>query len=459
MKRRFAAPLMVLLMPAFLSACMNHINDEVDNKQTQPDDIRGSATLKIQTRADKTDAAGSKVSYPVQLYVFGSGGTCAATATIASETDPISFTLPAGTYSVSAVAGADATNYTLPSKEEATKTSSIVLRDGCRHADLMTARNSVVLDEDETNTLTLSLTRQVMQLSEITILKAPKSSTSVKVTFSPLHGGIGLGGTYSGNESNHTIYMEKQADGTTWKSSSTEYLLAPADQATIGVSISYSKGTKSFSYSCGNQLQAGYKLNIKGTYTSKAGVTLTGTMTGATWLGERTIEFSFDDDGTTNGNGGTNGTDTDGSALVDHIPSRGDTHAGCCIFAVTEQTENSATLKLLSSKEISGIIDSGYTTDELQSAIQTNIAQCSMPGIDGWRLPTEDEITTISNNNGYINRMLKEANITPITSGSYFRQMNNGSISAYNITSTIHTGYIDKNTHLRLVATLKVRLR
>jgi len=457
MKKRFTAPFMVLIMPALLSACINHINDEVDNKQTQPDGTRGSATLKIQTRADK-GAADSKVSYPVQLYVFDSGGTCAATATIASETDPITFTLPTGTYSVSAIAGADAASYQLPSKEEATKSSSIVLREGYRHADLMTARNSVVLGEDETNTLTLSLTRQVMQLSEITILKAPKSSTSVKVTFSPLHGGIGMGGTYSGNESNHTINLEKQTDGTTWKSSSPEYLLAPADQATITVSITYSKGTKSFSYSCGSQLQAGYKLNIKGTYTSSAGVTLSGSMTGVAWLGERSIEFNFDYDGTTNGNGGTTDTDTDNSGLVDQIPSKGDVYAGCYIFAVTDQIESSATLKLLSPKEISGIIDSGYTTDELQSAIRTNIPLCSASGIDGWRLPTEDEMAIIAINTGSINRIPKEANIAPIASGSYFRQMNNGDIDAYNIILS-HTGYINKDTRLRPVATLKVRLR
>ena len=38
-----------------------------------------------------------------------------------------------------------------------------------------------------------------------------------------------------------------------------------------------------------------YKINIDGTYTEAVGVNLTGTITGATWLGERTISFEFDE--------------------------------------------------------------------------------------------------------------------------------------------------------------------
>jgi hypothetical protein len=57
--------------------------------------------------------------------------------------------------------------------------------------------------------------------------------------------------------------------------------------------------------STSDQLEAGYKINIDGTYAEAVGVNLTGTITGATWLGERTISFEFDENGSTAVNTGS----------------------------------------------------------------------------------------------------------------------------------------------------------
>ena len=63
--------------------------------------------------------------------------------------------------------------------------------------------------------------------------------------------------------------------------------------------------TKTYTYSTSDQLEAGYKINIEGTYTEAVGVSLTGTITGATWLGERTIRFDFDENGSSASEGNT----------------------------------------------------------------------------------------------------------------------------------------------------------
>ena len=89
-----------------------------------------------------------------------------------------------------------------------------------------------------------------------------------------------------------------QGDNRTWTASANAYLLPPSSTpASISVNITTASGTKSYTYSTSDELEAGYKINISGTYTEAMGVSLTGTITGATWLGERTISFDFDESG------------------------------------------------------------------------------------------------------------------------------------------------------------------
>jgi hypothetical protein len=76
----------------------------------------------------------------------------------------------------------------------------------------------------------------------------------------------------------------------TYDDSGGVYLLPPSSQpASVSVNITVGGTTKTYTYSTSDELEAGYKINIDGTYTEAVGVNLTGTITGATWLGERTI--------------------------------------------------------------------------------------------------------------------------------------------------------------------------
>ena len=98
-----------------------------------------------------------------------------------------------------------------------------------------------------------------------------------------------IGGTYSTTNGSSTIALTKQEDGKTWKSSGSVYLLPPSSQpASVSVNITVGGTTKTYTYSTSDELEAGYKINIDGTYTEAVDVNLTETITGATWLGERT---------------------------------------------------------------------------------------------------------------------------------------------------------------------------
>jgi hypothetical protein len=94
------------------------------------------------------------------------------------------------------------------------------------------------------------------------------------------------------------------------------------------VKITVGGTTKTYTYSCSDQLEAGYKINIDGTYTEAVGVNLTGTITGSTWLGERTISFEFDENGSsTSGEDNSSSGDDNGNTVSD-LPAVGSTYQG-----------------------------------------------------------------------------------------------------------------------------------
>lgn len=70
------------------------------------------------------------------------------------------------------------------------------------------------------------------------------------------------------------------------------------------LNITLGGATKTYTYSTTDELAAGYRISIDGTYTEAIGVNLTGTITGAAWLGQRTISFTFDESGSAAVNGG-----------------------------------------------------------------------------------------------------------------------------------------------------------
>ena len=199
-----------------------------------------------------------------------------------------------------------------------------------------------------------------------------------------------VGGGFATASSSTTIALTKQSDGRTWQSTATAFVLPPSSQpASISVNITIDGTTKTYTYSCSNQLEAGYKINIDGTYTEAVGVSLTGTITGATWLGERTISFTFDENGSsasdsTDNNSGDDNNDTPGSQ--NNFPSVSDTYEGCYVLAVTEIDETSAELTLLSPNE-----QAATTTGNADAAL----AALGAVGISDWAVPTKAQMQLV----------------------------------------------------------------
>ena len=328
------------------------------------------------------------MSYPVTVYVFA-GEECQAAQTIGDEGQTLNIALTEGTYSVYAIGGASADDYVIPDVSEAFATSAIALRDGREHGDLMTASATVTLMDGEANTVTLGMERRTMLLQNVVMKKIPMAATAVSVSVAPLWQSLTMGCDYAGTGGSYSLSLEKQSDGRTWQSTETAYLLPPSSSpASITVRITTPSGTQSYTYSTSNELEAGYKISIEGTYTEAVGVTLSGTITGAAWLGERTISFDFDESGSSST--GDSPNDNGGN---DDLPAVGTLYQGCYVLA-----NNGTTATLLSPNEASiGQSYRAYTdnADGLAETISNLITTTAVDGISGWRLPTLAELNAI----------------------------------------------------------------
>ena len=358
-----------------LTACEKSIVDE--ELQTP------NATLQVTTRGTN-DAV---VAYPVQVYVF-QNDICRAVQTIGDAGQTLNIALTEGTYSVYAVGGASSTDYNLPTKDDATTTTAITLKDGKALTDLMAATATATLVDGGTNTVTLGLARKVMMIQDIEIKKIPTAATAVSVTFAPLWQNITVGANYAGTTGSSTIALAKQSDGRTWKNTASAYLLPPSSQpASVSVNMTIGGVTKTYTYSTADELEAGYKINIEGTYTEAAGVALTGTITGATWLGERTISFTFDENGA-NGTNGNNEPDPNNNTAATDYPAAGSTYQGCYVLAADVADDGqSAELTLLSPSETVCV--------GTEAAVTATLATLGTAAVSGWELPTKSQMQLV----------------------------------------------------------------
>lgn len=206
----------------------------------------------------------------------------------------------------------------------------------------------------------------------------------MSVTIAPLWQALCVGGTFSGVSGSQTIALTKQSDGRTWSCSDATHVLPPSSQpASVSVNITIGGTTKTYTYSCSDQLEAGYKINIDGTYTEAVGVNLTGTITGATWLGERTISFEFDESGSSTSEPSEPNEPSDPSEPSEpssDFPAVGDTYQGCYVLAVSTIDETSAELTLLSPNE-----QAATTVGNADAAL----AALGAVGISDWAVPTK----------------------------------------------------------------------
>ena len=402
----------------------------VDAQEPEP-----TSVLHVFTRsADPTLA--ENVPTPVSLYVFNASNTCVGL--LSDVTQNALVPVAGGTYDIYAVAGVDASLYSMPTKDEAQKTSPLTLKSEQKQGDLMTSHATVTVADAEEHNLTLSLTRAVSGVKQITIKKVPTGVTAVSVSVAPLYETLLLDGTYSGTNGRCTIDLVKAEDGTTWSFSEDEtgtFLFPSVDKPTITVNFTTASSTTSYSYAADQKLEANHKLTIDATYTEQAKLAISGTISGSEWGDDTAITFEFDENsatGTTSGGsdtggesgsgdtgsgdntgGGDNtegGENTGGSETSQtvELPAVGSTYKGNYVLSVDETTNQ---ILVFSSVDKEMKINPSSTNEEI--ALETLNSELETWDVEptwDWRIPTYSETEVIAG---------QKSNITDAYPGKY----------------------------------------
>lgn len=418
---------------------------EVFNEEVREPDSR----LTVLTRAGDDEI----VATPVGIYVFDGTGAYVTTTTIQDEEDRFSINLPAGDYEVVGVGGMEEERYSLPST--LTTSSAISLISGKVYDDLMAAKSSITLTSGGENTVTLGLERKVMLIKSITINDVPSETSAVSVSIAPLYEHLLLNGNFEGENGSCTIPLTCQTDGTTWKMASNDnsnYQLPSVDKPTISVTID----DKSYSYTSTEKLEANYKINIEGTYTENQGeptVELTGTITGASWAGEKTIRFNFNETGSETAGGGSTTDPTPGTNPTPsaEIPEVGDIYKGCYVLAVDGNQ-----VTLFASEENNYVVDGNDSESTKKTKINEALSGWSVEGINSqWVLPDVQTVNIISNQLQGLNKNTK----TQLNGNHTYFYDNGTNIKGFyiNASSGLNLGQnITAATYLRPVTTITI---
>ena len=277
-----------------LSACEKAVLPEDDLLSEETESTIHSAKLNIVASAE--DEAGEGTLNEGKVYLFNQEDKCVQLLTMNEEDHRIEAQIPAGQYTLYAIGGDDLTRFDLPSQEEATPTSVITRLSGKMMTDLMMATAYLDVAEGETLNQNISLTHVVFCLDEIELREMPAGVTSVEVTLAPLYSAVQLDGSYEETPTeSYKVALEKQTDGTTWKTEKQQMLFPSKGKPTIKVSMITTTGSMSYSFTSAEELEPNHHFDIIGTYKATQGVSLSGIMTDAGWGEDRTINFDIDE--------------------------------------------------------------------------------------------------------------------------------------------------------------------
>lgn len=368
----------------------------------------GSNKLTIRTKAVSGGTTAMTVATPINIYVFDSQDKCIAQKTLETETEKADMKLQAGTYKVYAVAGAVATDYSLPKKEDATPQSVVALNVGKCHSDLMTASSDVTLIDGEESDLTLLMQRKVLMLTSVNIADVPDDVTGISATLSPLYENIMLSGGYSGEHGAQTINLSKQNAGSTWTADCNLFLLPSVGNPSVTFTFKTSDGkTKTFTYASQKPLMANYKVSINVNYLKVKEPTLKCSINGVDWAGTDVWNIDADERNfSITGGDNTGGTTVDDSSM----PIAGKVYRGCYVLK-TEKSGNATIATLIAPKGKKALSFTEGDESSLKSAVDIALRELAVDGIGNWRLPSVEELKMVRENITTIQGVLLDNNM------------------------------------------------
>lgn len=386
--------------------------------------VNPESSLTVTTRSE---SGAEEVAYPVAVYLFDANKACIDFRRIESADASVCYDLVEGVYDVYAFGGVAEGKYTLPSVKEATLESVIALQDGQEHGDLMMAKSSVTTTKGEANTINLLMNRCVSKIASIVIKQVPDDVTAVSVTLSKTYKSMAFDGTKK-DVNIEVITLEKSStESGTWELKTPRHVLFDvAASASVKISMTTNGNAKGYTYQLTDKWKSNYLYHINATYTEKQNFHVTGTITGATWLGTEDIIFNFDETNTQDGGSGPTINET--------APEVGTLYKGCYVLSRTEES-NAIKVLLLHPNQYSDVCNGSMSQEEARNSINSKLSEIASENeITGWHLPNEAEMETIySIGFAAINQKIPEPKLL---TDDYFYD-DNGTIRGYLLSSKV----------------------
>lgn len=439
MKKTVYALTIVLALIVSLASCSK------DADGYSGDVNLGSNKLTVRTKAASTGSASAMtVATPINIYVFDNNGKCITLKTMTSETETADMKLSAGEYKLYAVAGAESSNYTLPSKDEATPQSLIALKVDKQHSDLMLASSNVVLVDGEDADVTLVMQRKVLLLTSVNISDVPDDVTSISATLSPLYEGLALSGEYYGDEGAQTVTLSKQSDGASWTADCNLFLLPSVGIPSITFTFRTTDGkTMNYTYAGQKPLSANYKVSINVNYLRVKEPTLKCVISGVEWAG--TDVWSFDAD---ERNFSVVGGDDKGGTTVDDgsAPVAGTLYKGCYVLK-TEKSGNSTMVTLVAPKNFREWNYKDGDQAGIRKDVSAILDTLNVSSIQNWRLPSKSELEYVKDNYDIVDANIKNCGLDRFllsTGGMTYRYLYDD-VSGNIYSFSLKSGLIDES--------------
>ena len=426
MKKTIYVLWVLLVLAVSFISCSKSV-DDYDGKETL-----GNVKLTLRARAVSGGTSPMTVSTPINIYVFDANEKCVAVKTLATESEATDVKLLAGEYKLYAVAGAEDSNYTLPTKEEATPRSVVLLNDNKQHSDLMTASSSVVLVDGKDAEATLQMQRKVLLLTEVIVTDVPDDVAEIKATISPLYENLRIDGQYDGSSGSEQMSLAKQGTTNTWRYDCNAFLLPSVGNPTVKFTFTTSDGkTKTFTYSSSKPLLANYKVSMNVNYIKIKNPTLKCVINGVEWDGTDSWNIDADERTFTS----DEGNDDSGSEVDDSAPKAGSVYKGC--YVLKTETKGGVTKAVLVTPDSKqSLTFTNGDNSSISEAVNKAIHELSVEGITTWRLPTLDEILYIKDHAEEINKSLPSSiSRFPPSGSSYYFLDDNSNICVYYMAS------------------------
>lgn len=344
--------------------------------QEEDDIVSGeSSTLKVTTRA----ATGEAVDTPISLYLYDTSGSLVASQTLSSTAESASLEIPAGTYHLTALAGASA--YIAPASYDDYTASLSMPAAGYAAEPFLMGGADLTLSGGNVQ-LNVVLSYQVAAVN-VTLQGVPQSVTAVSVSLSPQYAAIDMARAFTGSS---TATVPCTLSDTGW-TTETFYVFPSADiTPTFTFAFTTADGVQQYAYTAAQTFTSAVRYHLEGTYSGQETWQIAGNVTMGDWLRDETISFDLGDN--TPSAATSSSTDTP-SATTTSLPAACSVWNGHIVALVLNSTATSEDILLLSTTDASDVYAPKAVGHETDLATLTTAYQEGT--LTDWRIPTAEE--------------------------------------------------------------------